>query len=82
MNNVLNLILDYMQNNYELIFGAMGLIEILLRLIPTKKNRSIIDNVVKVIGFVIKNRRKPDPLDKVINTGKNVVEVPQDKFIL
>ena len=82
--NQLNLIFDFMEKNYDLIFGAMGLIEIVLRLIPTSKNLSIIENVVKVLGFFIKNRRKPSPLDNVVgeNPKLNLIKIDRTKFII
>ncbi len=75
-------ILDFLQQNWVII---LPVIEALLRVIPTKKNVSIIDNAVKVINFFLKNRRVPDVDDEVIPDGKqnvNRIVVDRNKHII
>jgi hypothetical protein len=80
--NTINNIISQLGGPTTVLFEVLGLIEIVLRSIPTKKNVSIIDNIVKVLNFIIKNRRKPSPDDKLAGDGtKNVVEIPRNKFI-
>ena len=79
-------ILDFLTDNW---LPISGVIEAALRLIPTSKNLSIIDNVFKVISFLIKNRRKPSENDipeTVVGLGdklsRNVVSVDRFKHII
>lgn len=80
-------ILDFIFNNLDLVITTGGgLYELLVRIFPTRKNWSVIENVVKLLGLIIKNRRVPNPNDIVPlgNDGKKInrVEVPRDKHII
>lgn len=79
------IILQFLADNWESLSTILLAIlyEVTARWIPTEKNRSIIDNVVKLIGFIIKNRRKPSPQDDADITEKvNRVIVDRDKHII
>jgi hypothetical protein len=78
LKDILNLVAD----NWMIISPILA--EILLRVIPTKWNLSIVDNVVKLIGIVIKNRRSPDASDVVDfkDSSINKVIVERDRHII
>lgn len=79
----MNKVLDFLQDNW---LPISAVIEAGLRLIPTAKNISIIDNVFKVISFLVKNRRKPQAADAVpandLSGKVNSVVVDRFKHII
>lgn len=57
-------VLNFIYENWEWL--AVVIYELFVRLKMTAKNLSILDNVLKVIGFLIPNRRKPDGTEETI----------------
>lgn len=79
MKQIWNFILE----NWDVI--APIIYEIIVRVIPTKKNLSLIDNGWKILNLVITNRRKPhgnENITSVTGKTKNAVNVRIDKHIL
>lgn len=62
------------------------LYEIIVRIIPTRTNISIIDNMWKILNLIITNRRKPKGNEMIANTSngkiKNLIDVRIDKHVL
>jgi len=77
-------VIDFILKHWDLI--APAIYEIIVRVIPTKKNLSLIDNGWKILNLIIKNKRKPDVNDVMEsysgNEFKNKISVPQSKHIL
>lgn len=67
MKNALEHLLNFVNDNWELL--APVIYEILARVIPTKNNVSIVDNVVKIIRFFIPNKRVPHLTDNVVDNA-------------
>lgn len=84
--NLEQLIAFYHANSDLITPIAIGFYELLVRIVPTKRNFSILENFVKLLGVIIKNRRTPDPNDKHIGVenkaSKNVVIVDRNKHII
>lgn len=82
MKEVSKDLLEFIRTHWE--FLAPTLYELLVRVIPTKKNWSIIDHAIKLFGLIIKNRRVESPNDNVpIGDEKvNHVTVKRDKHII
>ena len=79
----MNKVFDFLANNWA--FLSPVLLEIVLRVVPTEKNVSIIDNVVKVIGLILKNRRKPSIDDETNASGPqnvNIIQVDRNKHVI
>lgn len=73
MKDVLNFIWGYIVEHWE----TVGLIiyEIIARVWPTKYNISILDNVWKIVNFVMENKRKASGHEQIIDITKNNVPV-------
>jgi hypothetical protein len=82
MKPILHDIFDLVRDNWPVISGVVY--EIVARVIPTKRNLSLIENGLKVINLLIKNRRKEDPTDVVDfkDSTINKVFVERDKHII
>jgi hypothetical protein len=79
MKQIWNFILE----NWDVI--APIVYEIIVRVIPTKKNLSLIDNGWKILNLIVTNRRKPHGNETIANSSgktKNIVNVRIDKHIL
>lgn len=76
-------ILDFLQVHWLYI---VPVVEALLRIIPTKKNISLIDNAWKLLNFIITNRRKPDGSELITSEQnekvKNFVQARITKHVL
>jgi len=77
-------VIDFILKHWDLI--APAIYEIIVRLIPTKKNLSLIDNGWKILNLIITNKRKADSNDVIESYSskvfKNKISVPQNKHIL
>jgi len=50
--------MEFLQTNWiELLFGVIALAEVVVRLTPTKKDDSILEWVIKLVSFLIPNRK-------------------------
>lgn len=77
----INETVDFAAENWPVIAGLVY--EVASRVVPTKKNLSLIDNIVKVIGIILKNRRRPQPDDLVgRDDATNKVFVRRDRHII
>jgi len=77
-----NKVLDWLATYWWAIIGAW---EFLGRIIPTKWNVAPIALLLKVLDFLIKNRRVPDGTENLVpNTDgkKNLIEVDVDRHIV
>jgi len=74
-------VLEWLAKNW--FFIAPVIYELLVRVIPTKWNVSILDNFMKLLNAIITNKRIPDPDDKPAKEpGKNLVPVDTKKHII
>src|SRR5690348_13836468 len=78
------LLLQFLADNWEVIAGILVpvLIDFLSRRIPTVKNWSWVDNLAKLMGAIVKNRRKPDTNDQTVGKDQNRVIVDRKKHII
>lgn len=74
--------LEFITTHWDVI--APCVYEIIVRIIPTKKNLSLIDNGWKILNFVITNKRKPAATDVYDwnSETKNKIAVDRNKHIL
>lgn len=77
-------IIKFWHSNSDLLTPILiGLYELVARIVPTKRNLSIIENAVKLLGIIVKNRRTPDPNDNAsLDGAKNKVTVTRNKHII
>jgi hypothetical protein len=74
-------VFDFLADNWLIITPIVY--EVSARLTPTKTNVSLIDFAVKILGVILKNRRKPQPTDLMSgDTEKNIVTVDVTKHII
>lgn len=73
-------VIEFVADNWPTISAV--LYEVVIRVVPTGKNLSIIDNVFKVVSFLVKNRRKPKPTDITPDGSENakINSVVVDRF--
>ncbi len=77
----INLIFQFIIDNWK--FFVSGY-ELFVRIIPTKWNLSIIDNIWKVLDFIVKNKRIPNGTEKkeTLTDTENIIKVKINKHIL
>jgi hypothetical protein len=68
---------QFLTDNWEVITPIVY--EVGARVIPTKHNLSLLDLIVKVVGMVLKNKRKPQPEDLQRKGYDNMNEVLVDR---
>lgn len=80
----MNAILDFLTENWEML--SLLIYEIVVRVWPTKWNLSILDQTMKLIGTILKNRRVPQGDEnverKADGTLVNAVKVDLTKHII
>lgn len=80
----MNAILDFLTENWEML--SLLIYEIIVRVWPTKWNLSILDQTMKLIGTILKNRRVPQGDENVERKADgslvNAVKVDLTKHII
>lgn len=72
--------IQFLNDYWPLITAVLGLAEIILRMIPTTKNWSIIDKIYKALYLIVPNKRKP-PIDAEGNYEDDFVRNVQGKTV-
>lgn len=79
-------LLNFIMENWEQGLGIAAIVyELAARFIPTEKNRSILDLAFKIVSVIVKNRRKPSPIDETLagsQSVKNKILVDRAKHIV
>jgi hypothetical protein len=58
-STAVNPVVSVVGNHKNWIFAALGIYEIVARLVPTSKNWSILNGIFGLINYIIPNKRKP-----------------------
>lgn len=72
--------IQFINDYWPLITAVLGLAEIILRMIPTTKNWSVVDKIYKVLYLIVPNKRKP-PVDADGNYEDDFVRNVQGKTV-
>lgn len=83
MKNV-EVIIDQVSANPEISLAILGIVyDIIVSVIPTKKNISLLDNLVKIIRLIITNKRKKSTYDFTEqDESKNIIAVKRNRHVI